>query len=74
MTGYDEPSLDGDFNIENKCSTWFSPIELYDKENTCGDIVNSGYEFMYSHSIYKIKHFESRVDFKDNDIDLWNRY
>jgi len=63
MTAFDEPSCDGEWNIKNKSSTWWSPIELYDKENLCGTIPGTGYDFMYTNTLGHIIRHERRWDF-----------
>lgn len=68
MLGYDDASFDGDWNIESQAQCWFSPIELYDANNTCSGVVDSGYDFMYTANLIKIKRFEKRSCFKDDDL------
>ena len=69
--GCDEPSCDGDYNIEYKCSTWFSPCELYDKDNKYDDIIYTGYDFMYDNGVWPITHHERRNDFRHSDLEEW---
>lgn len=56
MTAYDAPSFDGIWNLDNRCSTWWAPYELYDRENLCADIIGFGYKFLY----------ENQIDIKNN--------
>lgn len=54
MQGFDEPSIDGQWNLEFRCSTWYSPDEFYDKENQWGDVYGSGYRFLNENDLWDI--------------------
>ena len=72
MIGFDSPSFDGEWNQEQRTQTWYSPSELYDRENRCNDVVWSGYNWQYTLDLNQITNFESRWRFKSDD--LWAQH
>lgn len=69
MSGVDSPSFDGKWNKENRTSTWFSPNEIYDRNNKCEEVAWSGFDWQYVNDKRRFVRYERRWQFKDDD---WN--
>lgn len=54
MQGYDEPSIDGQWNLQFRCSTWYSPDEILDRLNTWGNVYGTGWEFLDTNDLWDI--------------------
>lgn len=54
MTAFDEPSFDGNWNVDYSQSTWFSPEEIFTQRNTPADVYGNGWNFLYWNDIFDV--------------------
>ena len=54
MIAFDEPSCDGNWNVDYNQSNWFSPEEIFVQRNTPADVYGSGWSFLYMNDIFDI--------------------